>query len=61
MMSLTFGLFTQVSSSGPLGPLVSFVYQHLCNVDIMIYKQDSEESRLIYSSLYPMNPILKNF
>ena len=22
MMSLTFGLFTQVSSSGPLGPLV---------------------------------------
>ena len=25
MMSLTFGLFTQVSGSGPLGPLVSFV------------------------------------
>ena len=25
MMSLTFGLFTQVSSSGPLGPLVSFL------------------------------------
>ena len=25
MMSLTFGLFTQVSDSGPLGPLV-FVY-----------------------------------
>ena len=24
MMSLTFGLFTQVSSSGPLGPLVFF-------------------------------------
>ena len=24
MMSLTFGLFTQVSGSGPLGPLVSF-------------------------------------
>ena len=23
MMSLTFGLFTQVSGSGPLGPLVS--------------------------------------
>ena len=24
MMSLTFGLFTQVSDSGPLGPLVDF-------------------------------------
>ena len=24
MMSLTFGLFTQVSGSGPLGPLVIF-------------------------------------
>ena len=24
MMSLTFGLFTQVSGSGPLGPLVHF-------------------------------------
>ena len=24
MMSLTFGLFTQVSGSGPLGPLVFF-------------------------------------
>ena len=26
MMSLTFGLFTQVSGSGPLGPLVSFLF-----------------------------------
>ena len=25
MMSLTFGLFTQVSGSGPLGPLVYFL------------------------------------
>ena len=25
MMSLTFGLFTQVSGSGPLGPLVWFL------------------------------------
>ena len=25
MMSLTFGLFTQVSSSGPLGPLVLLI------------------------------------
>ena len=26
MMSLTFGLFTQVSGSGPLGPLVYFMF-----------------------------------
>ena len=26
MMSLTFGLFTKVSGSGPLGPLVLNVY-----------------------------------
>ena len=26
MMSLTFGLFTQVSGSGPLGPLVNPLY-----------------------------------
>ena len=29
MMSLTFGLFTQVSGSGPLGPLVSLLRRHL--------------------------------
>ena len=31
MMSLTFGLFTQVSGSGPLGPLVrkKWVFEHL--------------------------------
>ena len=28
MMSLTFGLFTQVSGSGPLGPLVQFYPTH---------------------------------
>ena len=28
MMSLTFGLFTQVSSSGPLGPLVLFSWHN---------------------------------
>ena len=28
MMSLTFGLFTQVSGSGPLGPLVYQRYLH---------------------------------
>ena len=27
MMSLTFGLFTQVSGSGPLGPLVGIVLE----------------------------------
>ena len=29
MMSLTFGLFTQVSGSGPLGPLVN-KYRYIC-------------------------------
>ena len=29
MMSLTFGLFTQVSGSGPLGPLV-FFFNFVC-------------------------------
>ena len=29
MMSLTFGLFTQVSGSGPLGPLVFFFFDCL--------------------------------
>ena len=43
MMSLTFGLFTQVSGSGPLGPLVyllqfimhgwPFISLFLCNTD----------------------------
>ena len=28
MMSLTVGLFTQVSGSGPLGPLVYFTHEH---------------------------------
>ena len=35
MMSLTFGLFTQVSGSGPLGPLVScriFMYTLISGV-----------------------------
>ena len=30
MMSLTFGLFTQVSGSGPLGPLVEIVWAITC-------------------------------
>ena len=29
MMSLTFGLFTQVSGSGPLGPLVTKIFLSL--------------------------------
>ena len=32
MMSLTFGLFTQVSGSGPLGPLVFFFFFVLMEV-----------------------------
>ena len=29
MMSLTFGLFTQVSGLGPLGPLVVYMYLYI--------------------------------
>ena len=32
MMSLTFGLFTQVSGSGPLGPLVSMKIMTIAGV-----------------------------
>ena len=38
MMSLTFGLFTQVSGSGPLGPLVwSFLLN--CEFNINVFTQ----------------------
>ena len=36
MMSLTFGLFNQVSGLGPLGPLVSFFTQFIEMPDIDI-------------------------
>ena len=32
MMSLTFGLFTQVSGSGPLGPLVEGFFLNFVNM-----------------------------
>ena len=35
MMSLTFGLFTQVSGSGPLGPLVVTKYYKMASVSYM--------------------------
>ena len=34
MMSLTFGLFTQVSGSGPLGPLVFYFMMRNMNLEI---------------------------
>ena len=37
MMSLTFGLFTQVSGSGPLGPLV-MKFSPKCNTNSVIGK-----------------------
>ena len=36
MMSLTFGLFTQVSGSGPLGPLVYYTSEgDITDVDVL--------------------------
>ena len=41
MMSLTFGLFTQVSGSGPLGPLVKILFHSLshCIFSIINFHQ----------------------
>ena len=36
MMSLTFGLFTQVSCSGPLGPLVNFWHRYCVRSNFLI-------------------------
>ena len=38
MMSLTFGLFTQVSGSGPLGPLVLFYEIKLVRKIMMVLR-----------------------
>ena len=49
MMSLTFGLFTQVSGSGPLGPLVSgsdktrMLFFHKCPTVVGILKFKSRK------------------
>ena len=49
MMSLTFGLFNQVSGLGPLGPLVCpFLYARLKNGRIMLYPPAS-----VRPSVYP--------
>ena len=45
MMSLTFGLFTQVSGSGPLGPLVFpvqvyLVINKMLKIGMGLYKED---------------------
>ena len=46
MMSLTFGLFTQVSGSGPLGPLVS-VTCHLSQGLTLLHSEQSELHRVL--------------
>ena len=48
MMSLTFGLFNQVSGLGPLGPLVSF---YECQIEILLVEFNSFyfKVRLSYS------------
>ena len=42
MMSLTFDLFTQVSGSGPLGPLVLKVYKKQEIFEHMVFSQSYE-------------------
>ena len=48
MMSLTFGLFTQVSGSGPLGPLVFSFASHLRGQ--LVKEFASKEQILSYKS-----------
>ena len=43
MMSLTFGLFTQVSGSGPLGPLVFFNLRYHGNKNKTLRKKVIEK------------------
>ena len=69
MMSLTFGLFTQVSGSGPLGPLVVLCKcQMLLSVDITVEfsglnTDGSFTTALSNSYLSPLekNPIAASF
>ena len=46
MMSLTFGLFTQVSDSGPLGPLVYCSNASTKNADGIENSVDSDQTAL---------------
>ena len=62
MMSLTFGLFTQVSGSGPLGPLVSISWRWVLSpvtwfkqgITTYVFTRQTEN----VSGNYPQNPIL---
>ena len=56
MMSLTFGLFTQVSGSGPLGPLVIFLDGSRGGATIHRQKTRSRAKVLhsIYKNIVPM-------
>ena len=42
MMSLTFGLFTQVSGSGPLGPLVYCIRYIILHTRYMVIHFDTD-------------------
>ena len=57
MMSLTFGLFTQVSGSGPLGPLVCIHHHGVSRAEFSltepiplqaVYIDHSRNPRLLY-------------
>ena len=46
MMSLTFGLFTQVSGSGPLGPLVCSFETVFPSVSDRLPKREKEKKKI---------------
>ena len=57
IMSLTFGLFTQVSGSGPLGPLVVYchevLYFHVQSVKISILLSISNDTSIPFLQILP--------
>ena len=55
-MSLTFGLFTQVSGSGPLGPLVYYVFEFS-----QFKKCKKNENRPVYFFLFSYAYLLGYF
>ena len=54
MMSLTFGLFTQVSGSGPLGPLVFIFASHLIRGQLLKNRICSHRSKLLPLKVDPI-------
>ena len=60
MMSLTFGLFTQVSGSGPLGPLVIQLFSCRQQERIASEREEIEKQRKLLLKRKPTQTMTKN-